>query len=157
MAEIQIRRATIEDLEAVLDLWDEMMELHARLDARFQPEVNARELFGETLREWMVDDSRRVLVATADGQVMGYTIGVVAENPPIFKMRYYGHVSDICVAPEWRRQGVGCRLFAALRKWFRQHGLMVVQLHVAAFNPSSQTFWRQMGFEDYMHRMWSDI
>lgn len=157
MEEIQIRRATPEDLEAVLDLWQEMMDYHAGLDQRFQQVADSRDHFRMTLREWMADDTQRVLVAVDDGEIVGYIIGRIAENPPIFELRFLGHVSDICVAPEWRRQGIGRKLFAAVLNWFRRQGLPVVQLNVAAANAVSQAFWREMGFQDYMHRMWLEI
>jgi GNAT superfamily N-acetyltransferase len=154
MAKVQIRRAEASDLAAVLDLWEEMMSYHARLDRRFQPTVDARAPFRETLEQWMSDESKRVLVAESEGKILGYTIGHMAENPPIFELRYYGHVSDICVAPDWRRRGVGRQLFAALHSWFDQHGLSVLQLSVAARNPVSRAFWREMGFVEFTHKMW---
>ena len=154
MAEVQIRRAAADDVEALLDLWEELMRYHARLDRRFRATVDAREPFRETLEQWMADESKQVLVAESEGKMIGYTIGHLAENPPIFELRHYGHVSDICVAPEWRRKGIGRKLFGALRNWFRQHGLSVLQLSVAARNPVSQAFWRQMGFEEFTHKMW---
>jgi ribosomal protein S18 acetylase RimI-like enzyme len=157
MEEIHIRRATPEDLEAVLDLWQEMMDHHARLDRRFQQVADSRDHFRVTLREWMADDAQRVLVAVDDGEIVGYTIGRIAENPPMFELRFLGHVSDICVARERRRQGIGRKLFAALLNWFRRQGLPVVQLSVATANPVSQAFWREMGFQDYLHRMWLEI
>lgn len=157
MAEIIIRRATLEDLEAVLDLWQEMMDYHARLDRRFQPAEDGRDHFREVVQEWMVDDTWHVLVAEVGGEVIGYVIGRVAENPPVFDMRYFGYVTDICVAADWRRMGVGRRLFLALCDWFRRRGLTVIQLNAAAFNPVSQAFWREMGFRDFLERMWMDI
>jgi len=157
MTKIRIRRARQEDLEAVLDLWQEMMDYHARLDVRFQPAADGREYFRPAVQEWMADDTWRVLVAVADGQVVGYIIGRVAENPPVFEMRHFGYVTDICVAPDWRGTGVGRRLFAALRNWLRHRGLTVVQLNAAACNPTSQAFWRKMGFQDFLDRLWLDL
>jgi ribosomal protein S18 acetylase RimI-like enzyme len=154
MTEVRVRRAAEPDVEVVLDLWVEMMSYHARLDRRFQPTVDAREAFRDTLQQWMADESKRVLVAEQQGDVIGYIIGHLAENPPIFELRHYGHVSDICVAPDWRRRGVGRQLFAALHDWLHEHGLSVVQLSVAARNSVSQAFWHEMGFEDFTHKLW---
>jgi ribosomal protein S18 acetylase RimI-like enzyme len=95
-----------------------------------------------------------VLVAEQQGNVVGYIIGHLAENPPIFELSHYGHISDICVAPQWRRRGVGHELFATLREWLSGHGLSVLQLTVAARNSVSQAFWREMGFEDFTHKLW---
>jgi len=157
MAGVTVRRARPEDLPSVLGLWDEMMAFHAHLDARFAPAAGARERFAPTVQAWMADPARRVLVAVAGAEIVGYTIGVIADNPPIFDLLQYGYVTDICVAPEWRQNGIGRRMFTALCRWFRRGGMSVVQLNVAAFNPVSSAFWREQGFGEYLNRLWLDL
>lgn len=157
MTQALIRQARQADLESVLDLWVEMMAFHAQLDRRFRPSPDGREHFRDTLQEWIGDDRCCVLVAESNGQLVGYTIGRLAENPPVLEPRLYGHVSDICVTPAWRRRQVGRRLFIALRKWLQQRGCSTVQLHVAAQNPAAQAFWREMGFSPFTSRMWLDL
>jgi hypothetical protein len=44
-----------------------------------------------------------------------------------------------------------------MSSWFRRRGLAAVQLNVAAFSPTSQAFWRSIGFGDYMDRLWLDL
>jgi len=51
----------------------------------------------------------------------------------------------------------GCRLFEALKAWFRERGASHVSLRVAVTNPVSQTFWRNVGCEDYMAHMWCPL
>jgi ribosomal protein S18 acetylase RimI-like enzyme len=157
MTRISVRRASQEDVESLLDLWQEMMNYHARLDPRLTPAADGRQAFRLTLERWMGDSEWRVLIAQAGGQVVGYIIGHVAEINPVLAKPDYGYVTDICVSPQWRRHGVGRRLFKAVRSWFRQRRLATVQLNVAALNATAQAFWRAMGFGDYMNRLWMDI
>ncbi len=157
MARARIRRARAADLDSVLTLWVEMMAVHALLDRRFRPAPEGRLHYSDTLQEWMSDEERRVVVAETDGQVVGYAVGHLAENPPVLEPHVYGHVSDICVAPSWRRRGIARLLFAALCKWLQQHGAKIVQLHVATQNPAAQAFWHEMGFSPFMTRMWLDL
>jgi ribosomal protein S18 acetylase RimI-like enzyme len=96
-------------------------------------------------------------VAEYGERLVGYLIARINESPPMLTPQRYGHVSDICVAPDQRRSGAGRRLFSAARVWFRRKGVDVVQLNVAAANPTAQSFWREMGFQDYMYRMWLDL
>ena len=103
---------------------------------------------------WLRDDDCCVLVADAAGQPVGYIIGMMRENPPVLLPPTYGLVSDICVDPARRQQGIGRRLFESLQDWFREKGLSTVQLNVAHFSPVSQAFWRAVGCEDFMARLW---
>jgi ribosomal protein S18 acetylase RimI-like enzyme len=157
MARLSVKRGVAGDVEPVLDLWEEMMAVHARLDCRFCPTADARQLFRPVLLAWLRDPDYRVFVAREGHRMVGYLIARVSENPPMFEPRHFGHISDTCVAPDRRRLGIGRRLFAAARSWLRRRGLTVLKLNVAASNPVSQQFWRKMGFSDYMHRMWLDI
>jgi ribosomal protein S18 acetylase RimI-like enzyme len=157
MAQVTVRRARPEDVPGLLVLWQEMMGFHARLDPRFVPATDGATHFGTALKEWMADARWQVLVAEAEGKLVGYTIGMLHDDAPVFALRSYGFVSDICVAPEWRRTGVGRKLFSELRAWFHRHGQTSVQLNVSAVNPTSQGFWRAMGFQDYLDRLWLDL
>jgi ribosomal protein S18 acetylase RimI-like enzyme len=157
MTKITVRQAKPGDVEPLLDLWQEMMDHHARLDPRLTPAADGRQAFRPTVERWMADSEWRVLVAKADGEIVGYAIGHVADINPVLAKPSYGYVTDICVSPGWRRHGVGRRLFKSMRTWFQRRDLAAVQLSVAALNPTAQAFWRAMGFGDYMNRLWLDI
>ena len=155
--DIVLRRAELRDLGDILLLWEEMMRFHAALDPRLEVGSEGASYMRQVFREWLGSEDCRVLVAEAEGQIVGYIVGRVADNPPVFRLRTYGHISDICVAPQWRRQGVGRHLYQALQEWFKEQALSVVQLNVAHYNSTSLAFWRAMGFEDYRHHMWKEI
>jgi ribosomal protein S18 acetylase RimI-like enzyme len=157
MPDIVVRRAELRDLGDILPLWEEMMRFHAALDPRLEVGPEGASYMRRVFREWLGSKDCWVLVAEAEGQIVGYIVGRVADNPPVFRLQTYGHISDICVAPEWRRRGVGRRLYQALREWFKEKDLSVVQLNAAHRNSTSLAFWRAMGFEDYLHHMWKEI
>jgi ribosomal protein S18 acetylase RimI-like enzyme len=157
MSQVGIRRATPDDVGGILPLWNELMDYHAALDARFQPAPGAEENWADILLDWLQDDDACVLVADAGGKLVGFIIGLVRENPPVLLPSKYGLITDICVDPAWRRQGIGGRLFEALKVWFREKELFIIQLSVAHRNPVSQTFWRAMGCEDYLDRLWFEL
>jgi ribosomal protein S18 acetylase RimI-like enzyme len=157
MSQVVIRKATRKDVGGILPLWSEMMYHHAALDARFRPAPDGEKHWAEILRDWLRDGGACILVADAEGQLVGYIIGLMRENPPVLLPPAYGLVSDICVDPAWRQQGIGRRLFEALKDWFRAKELSTVQLNVAHFNPVSQAFWRAMGCRDYMDRLWFEF
>lgn len=154
MSQVVIRQAIRKDVGGILPLWNQMMDCHAALDARFRPAPDGEKHWATVLRSWLRDYDTCVLVADAEGQLVGYIIGMIRENPPVLLPPIYGLVSDICVDPACRQQGIGRRLFEGLQDWFREQELSTVQLNVAHGNPVSQAFWRAVGCEDYMDRLW---
>lgn len=149
-----IRTATRHDVEAIADLWVELMTLHAQLDARFGVPENGRSHYMRHVYTILRDDTYHVLVAEEAGSVVGYLLAYVAQNPPIFTMPRFGFIADLCVTASCRRRGVGAQLVAVVRDWFRQHHLTSIQLNVAHHNPISQAFWRKIGCSDYLDHMW---
>jgi ribosomal protein S18 acetylase RimI-like enzyme len=157
MTTITMRRATEMDVPAILPLWNEMMSFHAALDPRFQPAPGRDAHWSRMISTWIQDEDDCVLVAEVGGRIVGYIVGMMRENPPVLLPPCYGFVSDICVTPEWRQRGVGRRMFAALKEWFRQQGADHVELRVAHNNPTSQAFWRAVSCQDYMDSMWCEL
>jgi ribosomal protein S18 acetylase RimI-like enzyme len=152
---VKIRRATVKDVPAVVPLWQEMMDFHAALDAwRFRPAEDGASYWAEAVAGWLKDENCCAFVADAGDRLVGYIIGWVRQPVPIFQPGVYGLVSDMCVAADCRRRGIGRRLFEALKAWFRERGASHVSLRVAVTNPVSQAFWRSVGCEDYMDDMW---
>jgi ribosomal protein S18 acetylase RimI-like enzyme len=157
---ITIRQATEKDTDTIVDLWWEMMDFHARIDARFRPlpEAEAMEAWEKHLRaDILGKEEWCVLIAECDGQVVGLMVGGLRDPYPVFVPERYGFVANAVVAPHARRSGVGRALFAALKTWFREQGVSHAQLEVGHLNPTSQGFWRAMGCTGYMDTMWVEL
>lgn len=154
---ISIRPAKQQDLEAIGSLWVELMAFHAQLDPRFHVPAQGRTNYIRHIHNALRDDNFRVLVADHNGRILGYVMGYVGQNPPIFPQPRFGFIADLCVTQTCRRQGVGVRLVRAICQWFRTQGMQNVQLNVAHNNPLSQAFWRKVGCTDYLDHMWMDL
>lgn len=155
-----IRPGTEEDTPAMLRLWREMMDCHARMEPRFRllPPPAGEQAWEKHLREsiWGNEEAC-VFVAEVDGQVVGQMLGVLRDPYPVFEPGRYGYVTDVAIDPAARRSGVGRALFEALKAWFRERGVSYLQLMVAHNNPVSQAFWRVLGCADYMDILWCDL
>ena len=154
---MEIRRATKKDIPAIAPLWQTMMDFHNALDPRFRPAANGANYWAEALDGWLEDEKCCVLVADSGQQLGGYIIGWLHQPPPVFEPDIYGFVSDICVAADFRKMGVGRNLFNALKDWLVEHKASHVELRVTVANPTSQAFWREMGCTDYMDHMWCPL
>ena len=155
-----IRQADEDDVPAMLGLWREMMDYHAKLDRRLRPlpAPHGERAWEKHLREDLLgEESAAAFVADAGNRLAGMIVGVLRDVYPVFEAEQYGLVSDVVVASDWRRQGVGRALFDSLKIWFGEKGVTHARLMVAHDNPVSQAFWRAMGCTDYLDEMWFDL
>jgi GNAT superfamily N-acetyltransferase len=153
----EIRQAEAGDRVAVLELWEEMMVIHSDLDDRLSVGPSWKSEITDLFRRWRTEPRRRVIVAEGPAGVMGFAVGSLAAVVLGLKPSTYGHIAHLCVAAEFRRHGVGRQLFSSLRDWFQVRGVGSIHLYASPLNPVSQQFWRSLGFEDYVERLWCDL
>jgi ribosomal protein S18 acetylase RimI-like enzyme len=155
-----VRPATEEDFPAMICLWRENMDFHARVEPRLQvlpPPESEQAWEVHVRRDVLGREGWCALVAEMDGRVVGMIMGALRDPYPVFQPQTYGEVMNVAVDPAARRNGVGRALFNALKAWFREKGAGYIQLNVAHNNPVSQAFWRALGCTDYMDIMWYDL
>lgn len=81
---------------------------------------------------------RRFASLTANGEVAGMALGVVAEGAL--------GLFDVLTAPAHRRRGVATAVVAALLAWGREAGADVAYLQVAAANGPALALYARLGF-----------
>lgn len=145
-----VRKAVSTDLDAIVTLWKEFMDFHARRDGHLARAVDGHERFSELVAEQIASDAACILVAEMAGDVVGYCLTKLAEAPPVLEERGYGSVVDLAVAERCRRGGIGERLYRAAEAWLDEHGIRRIEVRVLVANEVSTAFWRKMGFEPYV-------
>lgn len=90
------------------------------------------------LEEELYNDVASYLVAvTEDEQVVGYAgVHIVWDE---------GHITNICVAPEYRRQGVGRELLKVYLRYGDEH-LRLLDLEVRVSNEAAIALYESLGF-----------
>ena len=146
----EVREAVMVDIDPILDLWLELLDYHASFDPRYRRSPDARAGFAVHLREYVDATDRVLLVADADGEVIGFTNGLLAKYPPCLAQRDHGYLDHMVIAPAWRRTGVGTALLDRAMAWFAAQGVPTVETRIHLSNPMVRGFVEKAGFEPYM-------
>lgn len=141
---VSIQQATADDIDAICALYERIAE-----EAIVWGLVAAsREKIGEQLGPLS-------FVAEGDGGVVGYAAGSLHTNDRRYSAvtsvgERYLEVDDLCVAPEFRSQGIGGRLLEALIEAARTQG--VTRVHVFSTTKDHDRilrFYRRHGFRPW--------
>ncbi len=157
MNEVTIRKAVPGDAEAIVALWEEMMDFHRQRDTFFTQSEDGAGNFERFILQQMDESESCVLVADAGGQAAGYCLAVISEHPPVFVNRRFGSIFDLAVTASRRNQGVGEMLVRRAEAWFGQRDIHRIEVRVAVANEVSMPFWRKMGYAPYVETMYRRI
>jgi len=138
----------------IVKLWEEFSRFHEPFDPRFPMVDNARSGYETHLRESLVAEDTRVLVALDEGRVVGYVMAMIRKSAPVWKRKRYGYIEEMAVTASSRRHGVGSLLLKVVLDWFKSENLDMIELSVAAKNKVGYSFWKKHGFKDYLHHLY---
>lgn len=145
-----IRRARMQDQEAVGGLWEAFMEEQAALDTRFVVAGDALERFYNDFSIWLQDETQclfvaEAVVAEAGGAFLGFARAHRWGPSPIYADASEVYLDELYVAEDVRRQGVGRQLAEAVHRWAEALQADRVRLSTLAANEAGRAFWRQQG------------
>jgi GNAT superfamily N-acetyltransferase len=156
-----IRPATADDVPGVLPMVRAICDLHQRHDPqRFKVRPDVLERYAKWLPERAADPRSVFLVAEqhagtdAPAQaaparartLVGFTVGTIEPEVPIFWVPECGWIHDLWVEPEQRRAGVARALAQAAVDRFRALGVAQVRLHTGVFNDAARAAFGSIGF-----------
>lgn len=149
-AGIHIRPAEVDDLEAVVYLWHEMMEFHIEHDAAFTLKEDAVDAYRPYAQSLIENGAKLTLVAEEDCEIEGYIFGEIVSPPPVHPGRKWGFVNEISVSETHRNMGLGTELLHEAERWFFKNDVERIECRVAVTNPVSQRFWKKHGYAGYI-------
>ncbi len=147
---VTLARST--DVPALSEIWRELMDLHEGRDPRFALAADGRERWLTMAEEMLGRADAFLFKAEVQGRAVGFCLGWIAKNPPIYRIDRIGFVSEIAVVRSHRRRGIGGLLMGAARGWFRAQGLDELQLSTAVWNEDARRFWESVGGEPLLIR-----
>jgi ribosomal protein S18 acetylase RimI-like enzyme len=147
MDNLTIRSAALSDAEKIVELRllsQENAEKSNPLIWRITEE--GKRLLKQKVENDLADSNIRVLLAEADGEIIGYVQGEVTSRSDHMP-RTVGQVSLMYVVKQFRRKGVGRRLVKELCKFFNSNKAEDLTVRYIIGNKEAEGFWRKLGFE----------
>ena len=152
---MNIRKAENKDIQRLLELLQQVLELHAKI----RPDVfipGTTKYTQDELEGIIKDDMSPIYVAVGDDhEVMGYAFCQIKEQPfsnnmVPFKSMF---IDDLCVDESRRGQHVGEALFEYVKDRARELGCYEVTLNVWTGNESAEHFYEKMGMKTKERQM----
>ena len=140
--QVTLRDATCEDAAALIALWDECGRdagddgLGAVVPQSAWRTPSVAEA-AEALALNLASPGKRIVLALADGEVVGATVCDLSTLTPITTTRVL-RVTDIQVSPRFRRRSVAATLLAAVAAHGEEHDCQVVVAAIPVHAPSWQ-------------------
>lgn len=148
---MHIRRATIKDLDNIVELRLALVREHSKNPVykriRVDADVRARSLYTAQLRS----DHEAIFIAERGLSTIGILRIVESAGSVLLDPPRYGYVSSVYVKPECRRRGVLKALLVKAEEWCASRGMDEMRLHSASDSELSNATWDALGFEIVEH------
>jgi len=144
---ISTRSAERSDLDVLVDLFDGYRQ--------FYEQPSDPEAARDFLRERMERGESQILIAEADGQVLGFT-----QLYPTFSSMRLARVwilNDLFVDPAQRQRGAGRALLEAAQRFAEQDGAARLMLETQRTNSVAQSLYLRLGWEPEDDFLWFSL
>jgi ribosomal protein S18 acetylase RimI-like enzyme len=145
-----VRQAAHRDRDGLLELWLGLMAHHASLDPYYRVRPGSEGEWRRFVANLIASEDSVVFVWEEGGALLGFCTVRVETAPPILVERSRAEILDLMVAPGARRRGIGRALVDAGADWILRQGIQRTVVSVAAHNAEAQSFWRALGFGDFV-------
>jgi len=113
-------------------------EICARMMAESEPWTSLQRDYAASLRN-LSSAEKEIYVAAKGDEIVGFIVLNLHGG-------FVGYIQSICVAPGWRKHGIGRELVDfAERRVFKNHPNMFIC--VSSFNPDARRFYGGLGYE----------
>jgi ribosomal protein S18 acetylase RimI-like enzyme len=152
---MEIRPATPEDVPAILPMVRKICALHESWDpAKYGFRDDPGAMYDGWLRGRATDRKSVFLVAEREpGHLVGFLVGQVQPEVPIYRIKSYGFIHDLWVEEPYRNEGVARQMVALAVERFSEMGVEQVRLDAAAKNEPARKLFDSCGFRPSVTEM----
>ena len=150
---MQIRQATENDVESLVDLWIELMDYHVAFSTQFLINKNKRAAIEAFILEKLGKKLSRIYVMEDDNTIVAMLLARIDLRPEMFIHPKSGYIAETIVTKLHRGKNIGNELADAAHDWFVSEGVSCSELQVSIANTEGIEFWKSKGYEIQTFRM----
>ena len=140
---MDIRTATIDDLETLLEFEQALISYERPLDPTLKKD---EKIYYYDLPALIESKESQVFVVELDGEIVGCGFGKIEENKPKFIEKHRGYIGLIYVDENYRRRGIAEKIFENLFEWFKERDVWEAMLRVYHDNDAAVKAYEKIGF-----------
>ena len=149
---MEIRLATLDDIEPICRLYNEFFAYNARLQPRY---CRAGKERGEYPKATITSDNSDIFLAIENSVAVGFIHVREAQTPPFDSIvpHKYAEIIDFFVQAAHRKKGIGGGLIDAAKRWSKTRSLDYIELLVLSNAEDANRFYRHKNFVPVSHTM----
>lgn len=150
---MEIRRATIDDIDSILHLKRKLKETETKYNTSLEPFDKVKEHYRKYTRNDLISKHRRIYLAIVDDKIVGMILGKLYRSLMIAGYKRRAYVSNLFVMKDYRKKGIGKALYNDLCNWFRENKVQEITLEIYSQNKIAQKLYKSIGFKEYSVKM----
>lgn len=144
--EVNYRLVDEADFPIIMDMYTQLNSFFYEVGYRLPRPENVGQVWLDTFRRTLGRFSN-VFIAEIDQKVVGFMLCRVKRVPAYMGGVLVGELSDMWIAAEARRLGIGDKLSRLALNWLREQGVHSVEIQVLRDNDASWKLYDRMGFK----------
>lgn len=158
-----VRKAGLKDLDDILILWEGLVNDQTEYrvpgtEDSIMPDMkdDAKEIFRAFAKRTIHSKNGIIMVAVQGENIVGYLLGFLQKNVPVFKGDLVAYISDIFVKEEYRSMGIATAMNDRFEEWLKSKGISTSTLQVITTNDIASKLYRKWGYGDIFITMRKD-
>lgn len=147
MNDLTIRIAHINDLEYIQELNNELFKLEKE---NYDPTLVSNWPLTEEGKKYFEDliNNHYVVVATINGEIVGYLAGSVNEKGSYEDVQY-GEINNMFINDNYRGYGIGKKLINSFKDYCKERNINNLIVTASSKNINAINFYKNNGFNDF--------
>lgn len=161
---ISIHQATVQDIDALIFLYDEFHAFHVRgVPDRLRVSTQTGEAYEANVRQLLDDLLRREDAVIFLARVGETAVGLAEvyikqdEEHPLRVTHRYGYLQSLIVLASFKKHGLGKSLVEAAHLWAKECDATEMQLDTWEFDAGPLHFYEHLGYRTLRRHMVAEI